>query len=369
MTAQQTTSAPAGTGTTVSLRSLRKTYGSFAAVDGIDLDVREGEFLTLLGASGSGKTTTLSMVAGFATPSAGQVLVGGNDVTGIAPHKRNIGMVFQHYSLFPHMSVLHNVAFPLRQRGVGRKEREQRAREALDAVELSAKASSRPTELSGGQQQRVAIARALVFGPSLLLMDAPFGARDRALREMMQLELRRIHREIGVTVLFVTHDQQEALTLSDRIAVFENGRIAQVGTPEDLYDRPESLYVATFLGESNVLRGTADGGAFATDGGAHIAVDPALSGRGAVVLRPERLTGGAPGTVGEPGASLDGTVIDVTYLGADRRVDIETPDGPIVVRTSPHTIAPASGEQVSVGWDPAAVLAFPGAGHVLEEPS
>ncbi|MBX9717608.1 MAG: ATP-binding cassette domain-containing protein, partial [Microbacteriaceae bacterium] len=213
-------------------------YGESAAVDSIDLDVQPGEFLTLLGPSGSGKTTTLSMIAGFATPTAGTITLGGRDFTAIPPHRRNMGMVFQNYSLFPHLSVGGNVEFPLRQRGIGRAERRRRATQALAAVELDARYDSMPNQLSGGQQQRVALARALVFEPALLLMDEPFGALDRGLRERMQLEVRRIHQQLGVTILFVTHDQQEALTMSDRIAVFNDGRIEQLGTPEDLYDAP-----------------------------------------------------------------------------------------------------------------------------------
>lgn len=355
---------PASRGSAVSLVGIRKTFGTLAAVDGIDVQARSGEFLTLLGPSGSGKTTTLSIIAGFTTPTAGTVEVGGIDVTSVPPHKRNIGMVFQHYSLFPHMSVLHNVAFPLRQRGVARKTREQQAREALEVVELSAKTSQRPHQLSGGQQQRVAIARALVFDPSLLLMDEPFGALDRGLREKMQIELRRIHRQIGVTVVFVTHDQQEALTLSDRIAVFDRGRIAQCGTPVELYEQPADLHVATFLGESTLLHGTARGGVLATDHGERVAVRDDLSGETTVVLRPEQLTlasAGAPTDAGTELArrsgGLSGVVRDVTYLGSDRRVEVDTSEGLVVVRTSPKAAA-RPGDPVHVSWDPQVAPTF-----------
>lgn len=355
-------------GSAVTLRGIRKTYGDLAAIDGIDLEAQAGEFLTLLGASGSGKTTTLSIIAGFTAPTTGTVEVSGTDVTSVPPHKRNIGMVFQHYSLFPHMSVLHNVAFPLRQRRVPRKEREQQAREALEVVELSSKASQRPHELSGGQQQRVAIARALVFRPSLLLMDEPFGALDRGLREKMQIELRRIHRQIGVTVIFVTHDQQEALTLSDRIAVFDRGRVAQCGTPVDLYEQPTNLHVATFLGESTLLHGTAREGVLTTARGGRVDVHSDVAGEVTVVLRPEHLTvtsthaahhGDTDQRSGrcEPRGGLSGVVRDVTYLGSDRRVEVQTADGAVVVRTSPRT-ALRPGDQVHVTWDPQTAPTF-----------
>ena len=345
----------ASRGSTVSLRGIRKTYGDLAAVDGIDLQAEAGEFLTLLGASGSGKTTTLSIIAGFAAPSAGTVDVGGTDVTSVPPHKRNIGMVFQHYALFPHMSVLQNVAFPLRQRGVPRKERERRAAQALEVVELGSKTSQRPHQLSGGQQQRVAIARALVFEPSLLLMDEPFGALDRGLREKMQTELRRLHRQIGVTVVFVTHDQEEALTMSDRIAVFDRGRILQCGTPVELYEHPTGLHVATFLGESTLLRGTAQRGVLTTAHGERVAVREDLTGDTIVVLRPEQLALTLPDETATGG--LAGVVGDVTYLGSDRRVEVETAEGVVVVRTSPQTVLHPR-EPVRVTWDPLVAPTF-----------
>jgi putative spermidine/putrescine transport system ATP-binding protein len=343
-------------------------YGDLAAVDGVDLEAKAGEFLTLLGASGSGKTTTLSIIAGFSAPTAGSVEIAGVDVTSVAPHKRNIGMVFQHYSLFPHMSVLQNVAFPLRQRSVPRKQREQRAREALDVVELTSKSAQRPHQLSGGQQQRVAIARALVFEPSLLLMDEPFGALDRGLREKMQIELRRLHKQIGVTVIFVTHDQQEALMLADRIAVFDRGRIAQCGTPVELYEHPADLHVATFLGESTLLRGTAQHGVLSTAHGDRVAVRNGVSGETTVVLRPEQLSlttvqTAVGATLGRedrghsPQAELAGFVRDVTYLGSDRRVEVDTSVGPVVVRTSPRA-ATRAGDRVLVTWDPQVAPTF-----------
>ncbi|GAB3052449.1 ABC transporter ATP-binding protein [Sediminivirga luteola] len=356
----QSPGAPAATlqqtGRSVRLSGLSKHYGDFAAVDGIDMDIRAGELLTLLGASGSGKTTTLSMIAGFTTPTEGTVLIDGEEITRVPPHKRNLGMVFQHYSLFPHMNVRTNVEFPLKQRGVPKAERRRRAMEALEVVELAHRAQARVTELSGGQQQRIALARALVFSPSVLLMDEPFGALDRALREKMQMEVRRIHRELGVTVVFVTHDQQEALTLSDRIAVFERGRIEQVGTPEDLYERPASLHVATFLGESNLLPGTVDGGVFVTRSGSRLSAGSAENGPATLVVRPEHVrVQPATGT----GAGIAATVGEVVYLGADKRLVAVTADGEITAR-----IAAAEGyrpgDDVRLGWEPGAAAVFPG---------
>jgi putative spermidine/putrescine transport system ATP-binding protein len=238
----------------LSLANLVKHYGGLQrAVDDISLDVAPGEFITFLGPSGSGKTTTLMMIAGFQEPSEGQINIGGRSVEHIPPYERNIGVVFQNYALFPHMSVAHNVAFPLKMRGVPKKDRQLKSMEALARVGLQGFAGRYPGELSGGQQQRVALARALVFEPDLILLDEPLGALDKNLREHMQLELKRIHREAGVTMIYVTHDQTEAMTMSDRIAVFNSGRIEQVGTPLDIYFRPKTKFVASFVGDSNLI--------------------------------------------------------------------------------------------------------------------
>ncbi len=239
----------------VRLTDLYKRYGDFAAVDGVSLDVRKGEFLTFLGSSGSGKTTTLNLIAGFDAPTGGQILLNGTPVTGLLPQRRNIGMVFQRYTLFPHMSVDDNVAFPLSVRKLPKAEIRARVGKALRLVQLERFAARRPNQLSGGQQQRVALARALVYEPQLLLMDEPLGALDKKLREEIQLEIRKLHDRLGVTILYVTHDQEEALRMSDRIAVFEHGRIVQVGSGEDLYDRPATPFVAGFVGNSNFLQG------------------------------------------------------------------------------------------------------------------
>ncbi|MGE2712970.1 ABC transporter ATP-binding protein [Mycolicibacterium litorale] len=343
-------------GRSVRIEKLVKTYGHTNAVDGVDLDIHAGELLTLLGASGSGKTTLLSMIAGFTSPTSGTVTVAGTDITRTPPHQRDIGMVFQQYSLFPHMNVLVNVEFPLKQRRVPRAERRRRAMQALEVVELSHKADARPSELSGGQQQRIALARALVFSPNVLLMDEPFGALDRALRERMQSEVRRIHRDLGVTIVFVTHDQQEALTMSDRIAVFDRGNIEQIGTPEELYESPATMHVATFLGESNVLAGSAGKGVFTTKGGVRVLTGNADDGAGRLVVRPERIVVDAEPSADTP--AVTGTVADVVYLGADRRIVAATADGELVARVPANGSVLRPGDPVTLTWPPEAAKYF-----------
>ncbi len=241
-----------GRGASLSLAGIEKSFDRVGAVRGVSLDVRSGEFLTLLGPSGSGKTTSLMMIAGFETPTAGDIAIDGRSVLQVPPHRRNIGMVFQNYALFPHMTVTENIGFPLKQRGMKRAERSTRVAAVLELMHLPGYGGRYPRQLSGGQQQRVALARAIVFEPRLLLMDEPLGALDKQLRETLQLEMRRLHAELGITFIYVTHDQEEALTMSDRIAVLHEGKVAQVG-PEDLYDRPCSRFVASFIGESNFL--------------------------------------------------------------------------------------------------------------------
>ncbi|HVW53847.1 MULTISPECIES: ABC transporter ATP-binding protein [unclassified Trinickia] len=237
----------------VSIRSAAKRYGAMVALDDVSLDVAQGEFVSLLGPSGSGKTTLLGILGGFVQPSAGSVWVGERDITFAPPHKRNIGMVFQSYALFPHMTVGENVAFPLRARGEPKAGRAGKVTEALGMVELRGYEHRRISELSGGQRQRVALARAIVFEPQLILMDEPLSALDKQLRETMQIELRRLHRRLGATIVYVTHDQREALTMSDRVAVLKDGKLVQVDTPERLYDRPCNAFVASFIGEATLL--------------------------------------------------------------------------------------------------------------------
>jgi putative spermidine/putrescine transport system ATP-binding protein len=335
---------------------VQKTYdGVNRVVDHLDLDIHRGEFLTLLGPSGSGKTTTLMMLAGFEAPTAGEILLEGRAIGRLPPHRREIGMVFQHYALFPHMTVGENVAFPLSVRRLPKSEIATRVQRALATVQLGALAGRKPAQLSGGQQQRVAVARALVYGPKLVLMDEPLGALDKQLREQMQLELRRLHRELGVTMVYVTHDQSEALTMSDRIAVFHQGRIQQIGTPESIYERPANAFVARFIGENNRVIGTVeriDGSrcAVRVAGGAILAGmfgDALAAGEPALVsVRPEQIV------LGESPAdcALDGTLAEAIYLGDHVRLRIAVRDmGDIVVK-SHAAHAPAVGSTVRLGW-------------------
>ena len=321
------------------LRGLDKHFGDVAAVNGVDLDVRQGEFITLLGPSGSGKTTTLRMIAGFTVQTAGTIEIDGNDVSRIPPHKRDVGMVFQNYALFPHMTSGENIAFPLQMRKLPKAEIKRRVDDALRLVKLDAYASRYPRQMSGGQQQRIALARAVVFEPALLLMDEPLGALDKKLREALQLEIMHISRQLGATVVYVTHDQEEALVMSDRIAIFHDGKIEQLGSGEDLYERPVSLFVADFIGESNILHGRFE----ASSGGGWVNGDPwrwrvsetagSRAGLGdgapaALVVRPERLriiarTGDVPAGVN----TIDATVTDVLYLGSTRKFELTLPDG------------------------------------------
>jgi spermidine/putrescine ABC transporter ATP-binding subunit len=322
----------------LALRGIRKAFGSVVALDGIDLEVGPGEFVTILGPSGSGKTTLLKIVAGFELPEAGDVLLGGADITFTAPAKRNVGMVFQNYALFPHMDVRGNIAFPLEVRGLPRAEIDRRVAETLALVDLKGYEQRYPRQLSGGQQQRVALARAIVFGPQLLLLDEPFGALDRKLREAMQLEVRRLQRHLGLTTVFITHDQEEALVLSDRIAVMERGRIRQVAPPRELYERPANAFVADFVGESNLLYGRI---AAVRDRHAEIGFDnglkliaaadfPAGTGVG-VLIRPERLH--AVDAQTQPANRFCGEVIETVYVGTSHKYRVRLPGGTeIIVR-------------------------------------
>jgi putative spermidine/putrescine transport system ATP-binding protein len=304
----------------VTLRGVRKAFGEVTAVAGVDLEVYDGEFFAMLGPSGSGKTTVLRLIAGFERPTEGTVHLGGRDVTGLAPFERDANTVFQDYALFPHMNVLANVEYGLKVKKVPKAERRRRAREALATVRLDGYERRRPGQLSGGQRQRVALARALVNRPKVLLLDEPLGALDLKLREEMQVELKSIQRQVGITFLFVTHDQQEALTMSDRIAVFNAGRIEQVGTPAEVYERPASAFVAGFVGTSNLITG---------------AVAEKLLGRSGVYsVRPEKirvLAGGgfdadAADAAGEE-HSATGTVADVVYAGAATRFVVDLDAG------------------------------------------
>ena len=327
------------TGPILELRGISRSYGSVRAVADLSLQLAKGEFLSLLGPSGSGKTTTLMMIAGLLQPSAGEILLEGRPVTPLPPYKRNIGVVFQNYALFPHMSVADNVAFPLKMRGIGRGEIESRVKRALDMVQLSSMRDRRPAQLSGGQQQRVALARALVFEPAVVLMDEPLGALDKQLREQMQLDIRALHKRLELTVVFVTHDQSEALTMSDRIAVFNQGIIEQIGSPRAIYDHPATRFVAEFIGETNLLEGTvkghqADGTTIELDLDRHLTVprtEAILPGaRVLVSVRPERILLGSPSVAVQN--RLPTRVLDSVYQGDHLRVQLDEAAFGLVVR-------------------------------------
>jgi putative spermidine/putrescine transport system ATP-binding protein len=304
----------------VRLEGLQKRYGEVEAVAGIDLEIGDGEFFSMLGPSGSGKTTTLRMIAGFERPSAGRILLHGQDVTGVPPFDRDVNTVFQDYALFPHMSVGENVGYGLMVHRVPRPERQKRVTEALRMVRLSAFEDRRPAQLSGGQRQRVALARALINRPRVLLLDEPLGALDLKLREEMQIELKAIQQEVGITFIYVTHDQEEALTMSDRLAVFNAGRIEQVGSPADVYERPGTPFVAGFVGTSNLLSGDA---ARAIAGAA-----------GTYTVRPEKIRIAAPDEqTADDELSASGTVRDAIYLGADTRYIVALESGGELVVT------------------------------------
>ncbi len=320
----------------VSLRNLNKHYGDFVAVDNISLDIQEGEFLTFLGSSGSGKSTTLSMLAGFETPSSGEILVDGKSLVKVPPHKRDIGMVFQRYSLFPHLNVRDNIGFPLEIRKQARDERERQVEAMLKLVQLEQFAHRRPAQLSGGQQQRVAIARALVYEPRILLMDEPLGALDKKLREDLQDELRHLHRRLGITIVYVTHDQEEAMRLSQRIAIFSHGRIVGLGGGFELYQNPPNAFVASFLGNSNFLKIKAQGHAAASFEGQSLAVRPtsgiAEGQELLLMVRPEKaqvLTPEQAGAMPRPAGwnEIQARVAETLFLGESLTCSVITPGG------------------------------------------
>lgn len=309
---------------------LGKRYGSFEALRAVDIDIRSGEFLTLLGPSGSGKTTMLMILAGFTAPTSGQVIHNGVDITRKPPERRHFGMVFQGYSLFPHLSVMDNIAFPLRIRRIARAERKRRVERILDVVGLADQGQKKPDALSGGQQQRVAIARALVFGPEVLLLDEPLSALDKNLREQLQNELKRIHREVGTTFVFVTHDQSEALALSSRIAIFDRGEMAQIGAPEHVYSQPESRFVAEFLGRINILpvEDVVPKGAYAharfgeESVTAKIAGDTLLKEPQVLAVRPEHMQISHERPA-EAENTISAVVIDAVYHGATTTLTLD----------------------------------------------
>jgi putative spermidine/putrescine transport system ATP-binding protein len=353
-------------GARLELRDLTKAFGGTVAVDRVSLDVPAGAFVSLLGPSGSGKTTTLNLIAGFLMADSGDILFDGGSVAGVSPHRRNIGMVFQSYSLFPHMTVADNVAFPLRMRTtLTRAAARARVGEMLALVQLSHLAARYPRQLSGGQQQRVAMARALVSRPRLLLMDEPLGALDKKLREQMQIEIKQIHRSVGTTMVYVTHDQSEAMTMSDLVVVMHHSRIAQVGTPRTLYEEPANLFVADFLGDSNLLPGkiaaladgyarveTADGRVIRALPGK---VDATVGRRVVVLVRPEDMLVAADAAPAPDGTSIGGTVTDVSYHGDCYRLDIASGAARLHVKVPRDAAAGmATGRAVTVTWRPEA---------------
>ena len=333
--------SPASTTPAIQLVGLRKSFGAgeheVIAVDSVDLRIEEGEFFSLLGPSGSGKTTVLRMIAGFELPTAGAILLQGHDVTGLAPYDRDVNTVFQDYALFPHMTVLQNIEYGLKVKKVAKGDRRSRAAEMLDAVRLGGFGHRKPNQLSGGQRQRVALARALVNKPKVLLLDEPLGALDLKLREEMQVELKAIQRDVGITFVFVTHDQGEALSMSNRIAVFNHGRIEQVGTPREIYDNPATSFVAGFVGTSNVLS---------------VSLSKELLGVAEVhSVRPERIRI-VQESIGDGEVSIDGIVSDVQYLGADSRIRVDLADGAHLLASVPSDglVGVAIGGSIRLAW-------------------
>lgn len=310
----------------VSIRGLSKSFGEVCAVSGVDLDIFEGEFITLLGPSGSGKTTVLRMIAGFEKPDAGTILLSGKDVSQLPPYDRDVNTVFQDYALFPHMDVISNIEYGLRVNGVDKSERRQRAMNALEQVRLEGYENRKPAQLSGGQRQRVALARALVNRPSVLLLDEPLGALDLKLREQMQIELKELQRAVGITFIFVTHDQEEALTMSDRIAVFNQGRIEQLGTPREIYENPQSPFVSEFVGQTNKIE---------------------IEGK-KINIRPEFISISRVTTHGN--RSIQGTLRDAIFVGAITRYLVDTNLGSSIISTNPKE-AIDIGEAVTLSWD------------------
>jgi spermidine/putrescine transport system ATP-binding protein len=341
----------------VRLEHVVKRFDDAVAVDGISLEVPRGSFFALLGPSGCGKTTTLRMIGGFEEPTEGRIFLGDQDVVGLPPYKRDVNTVFQSYALFPHMSIHDNVAFGLERRKTAKGEIEGRVREILELVGLTQYGKRKPRQLSGGEQQRVALARALVNQPRVLLLDEPLGALDLKLRKQMQLELKRIQDEVGITFIFVTHDQEEAMTMADTIAVMNQGHIEQLGDPEELYERPATAFVAGFLGISNMLHGVVEGSnAVRLESGTVVRAQVnGKTGPVAAGVRPEKIT------IGEGGGPnrLDGRIAETAYIGVATQVVVETPAGTVQVFAQNIDSAgrvPAPGSNVTLSWSPASTF-------------
>jgi putative spermidine/putrescine transport system ATP-binding protein len=342
--------------------AVEKTYdGTNIVVKRLNLDIRKGEFLTMLGPSGSGKTTSLMMLAGFEMPTSGTILLDGKPIEKLPPHKRNIGVVFQNYALFPNMTVAENVAFPLQMRNVSKADQKDQVRGALDMVQMGQFASRRPAQLSGGQQQRIALARALVFKPSLVLMDEPLGALDKQLREHMQLEIKHLHEKLGISIVYVTHDQSEALTMSDRIAIFNDGVVQQLGSPTDIYENPSNPFVARFIGDNNALPGkieSVEGSECRVhlDGADHVVrarATPSIraGGRTTLSIRPERIHINPKNDNDNIAAAV---VQEVIYLGDHVRVRVSALGSNDIVIKVPngsfHPSSVARGAKLNIGW-------------------
>lgn len=351
-------------GARVVFQDLEKRYGEVRAVDGVSLTVEPSEFVTFLGPSGSGKTTSLMMLAGFETPTSGEIFVDDQPIATVPPYRRNIGMVFQNYALFPHMTVGENIAFPLKIRKLGKDEIGRRTREALELVKLPGYEGRYPRQLSGGQQQRIAVARALVFNPRVLLMDEPLGALDKQLRESLQLEIKQLHDQLGVTIIYVTHDQQEALVMSDRIAVMNNGQIEQIGSPTDLYDLPRTRFVASFIGESNFLEGRLlSNDAPTCDvelNGVGVFRAPSRSGLNrfddvALTVRPEKIVfaKSKEEPFSQPMNVAVGRVENVIFVGETRRYDVALSNEMHLIVKQQNRASVANyhrGDQVTLAW-------------------
>ena len=340
----------------VSMRGVTKRFGAVVAVDGVDLDVRAGEFFSMLGPSGSGKTTMLRMIGGFELPTEGTIHLAGRDVTRLPPFDRDVNTVFQDYALFPHMSVAQNVAYGLRVKRVAKAERNRRVEEAMATVRLEGFGGRRPSQLSGGQRQRVALARALVNRPAVLLLDEPLGALDLKLREEMQVELKAIQQQVGITFIFVTHDQQEALSMSDRVAVFDQGKIEQIGTPSEIYERPTTAFVAGFVGTSNLLHGSA--------------AQQILGRDGMFTVRPEKIRMQSfDGTADADEHDAAGTIRDVQYLGTHSRARVSLDAGGELIVDIQNVFGESSaqaGDRVRLAWKRDNVFAVAGTEQDLE---